>query len=79
MSVNIIYNAINVNSLNTNSTVSIGQNAQTNWDSHNKNNYGNGSHSGIVNVLAPSNIIFDNDILDTPINDPDFVPTAQAE
>lgn len=71
--------AINVNSQNTNSAVAIGENQQAAWTSHNKSNFGNGVFVG--NTLAPNNIIIilDNDIIDMPVNDNDFVPSGQNQ
>lgn len=79
MAVSIVFGAINVNSINTDATVSIGENSQPNWDAQSKNNYGNGVLVG--NVIVPNNIIFisDNDLVDSPINDPDIVPSVQNQ
>ncbi|MCG8515717.1 MAG: spore germination protein [Halanaerobiales bacterium] len=79
MAIPIIFNAININSLNTNSLVSIGENAQPDWDSHSKTNQGSGAGFGFNWDIGIINYIFDNDVWDTPIFDPDFVPTVQKQ
>lgn len=79
MAIPIFFNAINVNSVSTNSQIAIGENSQPEWDSYSKTNQGSGSSSELSWEIGISNIIFDNDVIDTPITDPDFVPTAQNQ
>lgn len=79
MAVTISFVAINVNSQETNATVSIGENSQAAWTSHNKQNFGNGMFFG--NTLTPNNwiLISDNDVIDMPVNDNDITPSAQNQ
>ncbi|NRF90486.1 spore germination protein [Paenibacillus frigoriresistens] len=72
----IVFNMINVNSINTNATIGIGENAQSSWDSHSKNNYGTGQWIGNTVSANIVNFIFDNDFIDAPINDQDFKPAV---
>ncbi|MFD0697858.1 spore germination protein [Paenibacillus sp. GCM10027628] len=75
----IVFNMINVNSINTNATIGIGENAQSSWDSHSKNNYGNGQFIGNTISTNVVNFINDNDIIDAPINDQDFKPAVNNQ
>ena len=79
MTYSIIFNAINVNTLDTNATVSVGENAQSGWNSHAKNNFGNGMLFGINYTVGSVNNIVDNDVFDTPINDPDATLAPQVQ
>jgi hypothetical protein len=79
MAGNIVFNMINVNSLNRNAGVSIGENTQSSWDAHGKNNNGNGMLLGNFINLNNLIIINDNDIFDVPINDNDFKPATSAQ
>lgn len=71
----IHFNSINVQQLDENCTVSIGESAQNGWSTKDKNNYGNGDFYG--KTILPNNrsIIYDNDIMDSPIKDNDYVRT----
>ncbi len=73
----IHFNAVNVNALNRNSTIAIGENDQTNWTSHNKNNYGNGIISGKSTVGRNLNIIHDDDVIDVPITSNGITSTIE--
>jgi hypothetical protein len=59
--------AINVNTLNRGSIISVGENSQPGWNQNGKTNFGNGQlfgsnlESGFVTTL------FDNDAVDNPI------------
>lgn len=69
----VIFNTINVNGMETNAAVFVGENSASGWDSHNKNQTAAGflfSGFGSLNAL-PWNlyIISDNDGLDTLILD----------
>ena len=79
MTISILFNAINVLNMQTNSVVTIGENAQTGWDSHSKVNTGNGSFLGMslnsTNLVA----IFDPDVIDAPINEQDIKPSWQIQ
>lgn len=79
MAVPIVFNSINVNALNINASISVGQNTQTNWDSHQKRNIGNGLFFGINYSLNTFNYIFDPDGFDALINDPDIVSSGQNQ
>ncbi|GGH88160.1 hypothetical protein JOD43_000631 [Pullulanibacillus pueri] len=78
MAVNINFAAINVNAINRDSSVSIGENNQPGWSSHSKNNYGDGLLFGI-NLINQMNNIMDNDVIDAPINDQDGIPGNQNQ
>jgi len=80
----IVFNSIYVNVQDTNSAIFIGENSAAGWDSHNKNQMSIGS---IMNAFASAtltsgnlNILYDNDLLDTMIADPDREggPTVQV-
>jgi len=79
MAISINFVSIVINSQNTNSTVSLGENAQSAWNAHQKKNFGNGMYFG--NTASPNNIIniLDNDIIDMPVQDNDIAPTAQNQ
>ena len=79
MAYSIVFNTINVNTLDTNATVAVGQKAQSGWNSHAKNNFGNGMLFGINYTTASVNNIVDNDVFDTPINDADAVASPQSQ
>jgi hypothetical protein len=90
---NIIFNKIDVNTIDTASGIFIGtnhahgwsshnknnnENVQNGWDTHSKNNFGQGTVYG--NTISSNNInsISDNDIIDTPINDQDYKPSIKT-
>ncbi|MEW9699904.1 spore germination protein [Paenibacillus sp. SI8] len=75
----IVFNMINVNSINTNASIGIGENAQSSWDSHSKNNYGTGQFIGNTISSNIVNLICDNDFIDAPINDQDFKPAVNNQ
>lgn len=79
MAISINFVSIVINSQNTNATVSIGENTQSGWNSHQKSNYGNGMYFG--NTASPNNIIniLDNDVVDMPVTDNDFIPSNQNQ
>lgn len=73
----IKFDQINVNALNRNATVAIGENQQSHWETFNKQNYGSGFHSG-ENVLGKNmNLIQDNDFIDAPITEQSVNNTLQ--
>ena len=78
MAVNINFAAINVNAINRDSAVAIGENNQPGWTAHSKNNYGDGLLFGI-NMINQMTSIIDNDVIDTPVNDQDGVPGNQNQ
>lgn len=79
MAVSILFNAINVVSMLSNSVVAVGENMQAGWDSHSKANTGNGSFNGLGFNTANLVTIIDPDIIDTPINDQDLKPGNQIQ
>jgi hypothetical protein len=71
----ILFNAINVNAMETNATIQIGECSATGWDSHNKNQTISGfsfvAFGSFFSTSQNLNHLFDNDVYDTPINDQD--------
>jgi hypothetical protein len=65
----INFHSVNVNALNSNSTVAIGENDQPNWGSHNKSNYGSGTLSGKNLSGKNLSIIHDDDLIDVTMSD----------
>lgn len=60
-----------------NCTVSIGENNQVGWSSHGKSNSSNsGLHGPNINVTS---IIYDNDEIDTPIMNNEFISIEQND
>lgn len=79
MAIAINFVMINVNSLNRDASVSVGENNQPGWSTHGKSIFGNGQVIGAslnTNVL---NNLFDGDIVDSPIIDNDIIPSAQNQ
>ncbi|QOY34598.2 hypothetical protein AWH56_017965 [Anaerobacillus isosaccharinicus] len=72
--------AVNVNVNNTNAGVFIGQNSQTNWDSHQKRMPGVGVVNGVSN-MAMGNLVslIDNDLADMPISEMENVPSPNTQ
>jgi hypothetical protein len=82
MGESIVFNTIAANVIEQNAGIFIGQNSANNWVSHNKIQ---GSILGVVgfNNSLPHNIniLNDNDVYDTCINDNDYYgpsPTTQT-
>ncbi|MCY9659435.1 spore germination protein [Paenibacillus chondroitinus] len=75
----IVFNMINVNSQHRNASIGIGENAQSSWDSHSKNNFGSGEWIGYSITTNVFNVINDNDFIDSPINDQDFKPAVNNQ
>lgn len=72
--VRIEFNNINVNSIESSSGVFIGPNVQWGWSSHMKRMNGFGTVTGMLNRISHSvNVIYDNDLIDTPIDDRDIM------
>lgn len=70
MAVNIILPQVMLNNANRNSGISIGENNQPNWHSHQKTNYGVGAMFALSNIVFGNvDIILDSDVIDAPIND----------
>ncbi|MCQ6280774.1 hypothetical protein [Bacillus sp. EB600] len=64
---NIDVKEINVNSLHTNAAVSIGDNLSNGWSAHGKRNEGMGRSVGTTMVKSNTNIVIDNDLIDSQI------------
>lgn len=58
---------IQVNALEANSSISIGEVSQEGWSSHFKTNSGQGSHKGVNISEGGQSTIVDNDVVDAPI------------
>ncbi|GAA3405903.1 hypothetical protein ACFFNY_26125 [Paenibacillus hodogayensis] len=73
------FDRIVVNAMETNSGIFVGTNLQYGWSSHSKTN---ASFSGISGeghqVTRNVNVIYDNDLIDTPIDDRDVFLSKQT-
>jgi hypothetical protein len=68
------FDNIVVNAMETNAGVFVGTNVQYGWSSHNKTNASMTGISGESNeVVGNVNIIYDNDFIDTSIDDRDVM------
>jgi hypothetical protein len=68
------FDQINVNAIDSASGIFVGTNTQLGWESIGKSNVALGHVSGDFNRLHHNmNIIYDNDFLDTYINDRDVI------
>lgn len=68
------FDKIVVNTIEVNSGIFVGTNLQYSWSSHNKVNASFAAVSGERNEVARNvNIIYDNDMIDTPIDDRDVI------
>lgn len=65
----IFFEGIDVESINTNATVSIGESMQNGWGTQMKNNYGNGEFYGDTITSNNKVLIKDDDLIDAPVND----------
>jgi hypothetical protein len=79
LAVTINFISINVNTLDTDATISVGENNQGGWDAHSKNTFGSGMFFGNTFNSYNLNVIPDNDIIDAPINDQDIKPSVQNQ
>jgi hypothetical protein len=71
------FEQIVVNVMATNAGVFVGTNSQYGWSSHNKTNVSLSGVSGDKNrVYSNINVIYDNDLIDTPIDDRDVMLSA---
>jgi len=72
---------INVNRIDSSSGIFVGTNAQWGWSSHAKNVSGFGAVTGMLNRLSANvSVVYDNDLIDTPIDDRDvFIASPYAE
>lgn len=71
--------AVNVNTLNRGSTISVGEVSQTGWSQNGKINYGNGQLFGCNLEFGFLTNLCDNDILDSPINEAQPSSTIQTQ
>lgn len=69
MPATIIFNQINVNSVKNNSTVATGQNSQIDWSTQGKSILGLGSAAGVIFTANNLNVINDQDVMDTYVNE----------
>lgn len=68
----IHFDRIMVNAMDTNSGIFVGTNLQYGWSSHSKSNTNVHGISGDGNVLSSNvNVLYDNDHIDTQIDDRD--------
>ncbi|SFJ15328.1 hypothetical protein [Thermoflavimicrobium dichotomicum] len=72
MPATIIFNQINVNSVEFNSAVTTGQNNQSDWSTTGKSLFGQGINVGVVFTASNLNIINDQDVIDTKISQPEL-------
>ncbi|MDN4526708.1 hypothetical protein [Fictibacillus fluitans] len=80
MPVSVVFNQININNQEGNAAVAAGQNNQPDWTAIVKINHGNGAQIGISFTAGNLNTVFDNDVTDTPVAQPEFgnpQPTSQ--
>lgn len=71
---------INVNKIQSASGIFVGTNAQWGWSSHGKSIAGFGSVTGMMNRLSANlGVVYDNDLIDTPIDDRDVMTSTLAE
>lgn len=60
---------INLTSMDTNAAVSIGENSSNGWSAHSKRNEGMGRSTGVAQYKLNTNIVIDNDLIDSTMND----------
>jgi hypothetical protein len=72
MPATVIFNQININSLEFNSTVATGQNNQADWSTFGKNLFGQGINVGVIFSASNLNIINDQDVIDTNAGQPEL-------
>lgn len=65
----IQFKGIEVESLNQNASISIGENRQSGWASASKENEGNGEFQGETLFTNNQTIVRDNDVIDAPVID----------
>jgi hypothetical protein len=66
---NIEVTEINVNSLDSNAAVSVGDNLLNGWSAHGKRNDGTGRSAGITQNKSNTSVVIDNDLMDCQIYD----------
>ncbi|UFJ41542.1 hypothetical protein LOK74_03135 [Brevibacillus humidisoli] len=68
------FDQINVNVIESASGIFVGTNYQCGWGSHNTSNSAFGQVSGDQNLVYHNiNVLYDNDGIDTPIDDRDLI------
>lgn len=72
----VSFHDINTNAIHTNSTISVGEVEQTGWSSHQKANSGVRGQKGINLTRGDFSAIIDNDVIDSPILDENWIPVA---
>lgn len=72
MAVFMSFNMINVNSMQNDNGVFVGQNNQPGWDSHAKQNSSNFPIGALNTFPGNINLLTDNDAIDMPFNDSDI-------
>ncbi|UJF32862.1 spore germination protein [Paenibacillus hexagrammi] len=75
----IKFAAIEVGTMDTNATVSVGESSQAGWSSQAKSNYGNGTFVGDSVLTHNKSIIKDDDVVDSPVNDQDRVSSSMIQ
>lgn len=71
---------INVNRIDSASGIFVGTNTQWGWSSHGKRVSGFGSVTGMLNRLSANiGVVYDNDLIDTPIDDRDVFAAPNGE
>ncbi|MBM7584141.1 hypothetical protein JOC86_000678 [Bacillus pakistanensis] len=73
MPVSVVFNQINVNSVQIGSSVATGQNSINDWNTQGKSNLGNGIETGIIYKIGISNVIIDTDAIDSTISEPEII------
>lgn len=71
--------AINVNSINTNSTISVGENQLPGWTAHRKINNGVGFFAGNVLITGNATFINDPDGVDGLMTSQNISPSVQSQ
>lgn len=78
LAISFTIGAININSQNTNSTASVGENQQSGWTANRKTNSGVGQQIGTFANTANNTFISDNDVTDGNMIDKDNIPSTQG-
>ncbi|MEF3304956.1 hypothetical protein [Paenibacillus sp. GYB003] len=72
------FDRIVVNSIGPNSGIFVGTNLQYGWSSHSKTNASMSEMGDNSEVSRNVNVIYDNDAIDTPIDDRDVFLSGRA-
>ena len=70
--------SININSQNTNTTASVGENQQSGWTSNRKTNNGFGVQAGLFQNTNNNIVIYDKDVNDGNMIDKNNIPSTQV-